>query len=76
VPWGTLIVCPLSLLSQWESELVTRIDANYRPTVYIYHGAKRTKSPHELAKYDVVLTTYAILAKEYPKSKDHLPHAG
>ncbi|KAI3817046.1 hypothetical protein L1987_10833 [Smallanthus sonchifolius] len=30
----------------------------------VYHGGIRTKNPAELARYDVVLTTYAIVAKE------------
>ncbi|KAF9623988.1 hypothetical protein IFM89_007686 [Coptis chinensis] len=35
--------------------------------VLVYHGSTRTKDPVELAKYDVVLTTYAIVANEVPK---------
>ncbi|KAL9273156.1 Helicase-like transcription factor CHR27-like protein [Drosera capensis] len=34
--------------------------------VCIYHGGSRTKDPFELAKYDVVLTTYSIVNMERP----------
>jgi SNF2 family DNA or RNA helicase len=66
-PWGTLIVTPLSLVSQWEQELSDRIAEPYRPKVCIHHGPSRTKNPYDLVKYDVVLTTYSILVQEYPK---------
>lgn len=66
-PWGTLIVCPLSLLGQWERELYDKIEPAFRPSVLVYHGPNRPKNPHLLVKYDVVITTYAILTSEYPK---------
>lgn len=66
-PWGTLIVCPLSLLAQWEQELHDRISPLYRPKVLLYHGPNRPKNPYLLVNYDVVLTTYHTLVSEYPK---------
>ena len=33
--------------------------------VVVYHGAKRTTLPAELAEADVVLTTYAIIEAEH-----------
>uniref|UniRef100_A0A7N0TW61 Uncharacterized protein n=1 Tax=Kalanchoe fedtschenkoi TaxID=63787 RepID=A0A7N0TW61_KALFE len=36
-------------------------------SVLIYHGGNRTKDPTELAKFDVVLTTYALVTNEVPK---------
>ncbi|GAA0163227.1 hypothetical protein LIER_19142 [Lithospermum erythrorhizon] len=64
---GTLVVCPASILQQWHQELYDKVAEEARLTVLIYHGSTRTKDPHELAKYDVVLTTYTIVAKEVPK---------
>lgn len=36
--------------------------------VCVHHGPKRSTIPSELAKYDVVITTYQILVSEFDKS--------
>ncbi|KAK4057555.1 hypothetical protein OIO90_001200 [Microbotryomycetes sp. JL221] len=62
----TLIVAPLSLLSQWAEELEEK--APHQFDVFIYHGKGRdgiTKAKH-LKRHDVVLTTYHTLLSEYP----------
>ncbi|GAA0169956.1 hypothetical protein LIER_24330 [Lithospermum erythrorhizon] len=64
---GTLVVCPASILQQWSQELHDKVTKEARLSVLIYHGNTRTKDPHKLAKYDVVLTTYTIVTKEVPK---------
>lgn len=66
-PWRTLIVCPLSLVSQWKDEIEGRIRDNDCPSIHVYHGQKRSKSAEDLMQYDIVLTTFATLGKEYPK---------
>lgn len=64
---GTLIVCPASVLRQWARELDDKVAEESKLSVLVYHGATRTKDPAELAKYDVVVTTYSIVAIEVPK---------
>ncbi|KZV41094.1 hypothetical protein F511_14070 [Dorcoceras hygrometricum] len=64
---GTLIVCPASVLRQWAGELDDKVTDKAKLSVLIYHGGSRTKSPAALAKYDAVLTTYAIVSNEVPK---------
>ncbi|XP_055806577.1 helicase-like transcription factor CHR28 isoform X1 [Solanum dulcamara] len=64
---GTLVVCPASVLRQWARELDEKVTDNAHLSILIYHGGSRTKKPSELAKYDVVLTTYAIVTNEVPK---------
>lgn len=66
-PWGTLIVCPLSLIDQWEKEITSKIEPAFRPSILKYHGQRRPKNPHELVKYDIIITTYSTLTGEYPK---------
>lgn len=66
-PGGTLIVCPTSVLRQWSEELHNKVTREADLSVLIYHGSNRTKNPLELAKYDVVITTYAIVSMEVPK---------
>ncbi|KAJ7942610.1 Helicase-like transcription factor CHR28 [Quillaja saponaria] len=64
---GTLVVCPASIVRQWARELDEKVADETKLSVLIYHGGSRTKDPFELATYDVVLTTYAIVTNEVPK---------
>lgn len=64
---GTLVVCPTSVLRQWADELNSKVSQKANLSVLVYHGSNRTKDPFELAKYDVVLTTYSIVSMEVPK---------
>jgi hypothetical protein len=64
---GTLVVCPASVLKQWANELTDKVSESAKLSVLVYHGGARTKDPSELAKYDVVVTTYTIVANEVPK---------
>ncbi len=65
----TLIVCPLSVLSQWESELRRRV-APGTLKVVVFHGPNRATSVSELQSCDVVLTTYATLSLEGNEAAD------
>ncbi|KAI3823900.1 hypothetical protein L1987_05345 [Smallanthus sonchifolius] len=64
---GTLVVCPTSVLRQWNEELQNKVVSEANLSVLVYYGVNRTKDPFELAKYDVVITTYAIVSMEVPK---------
>ncbi|XAR66424.1 DNA helicase [Bertholletia excelsa] len=64
---GTLVVCPTSVLRQWADELRNKVTSKANLSVLVYHGSNRVKDPYELAKYDVVLTTYSIVSMEVPK---------
>ncbi|XP_035791318.1 transcription termination factor 2-like isoform X1 [Anopheles albimanus] len=63
---GTLIVCPASLMRQWEGEITNRVKRNSL-AVCVHHGTQRDTKPRHIAKYDVVITTYNIVSRE---SKD------
>jgi SNF2 family DNA or RNA helicase len=63
---ATLIICPVSLISQWIAELREK---SSRPLkILSYHGT-RTKDPRDLVDYDVVITSYSILSKESSMSQ-------
>ncbi|CAN6919349.1 unnamed protein product [Brassica oleracea] len=64
---GTLVVCPASVVTQWARELDEKVSDESKLSVLVYHGGNRTKDPSVLAKYDVVITTYAIVTNEVPK---------
>lgn len=65
---ATLVVAPLALIRQWEAEIKDKVTADHALKVYVHHGPQRTKSAKELAKYDVVVTTYQILVSEHGSS--------
>lgn len=60
---GTLIVCPASLINQWEHEIKSKVKRGALD-VCVFHGPKRPPRARELAKFDVVITTYQILVSE------------
>ncbi|GMH05418.1 hypothetical protein Nepgr_007258 [Nepenthes gracilis] len=66
---GTLIVCPTSVLRQWAQELHSKVTSKANLSILVYHGSNRTKDPYELAKYDVVITTYSIVSMEVLKQQ-------
>ncbi|KAL2608935.1 hypothetical protein R1flu_027508 [Riccia fluitans] len=63
---GTLVVCPTSVLRQWASECKDKVNEAAGLSVLVYHGSSRKRDPEELAKYDIVLTTYSIISMEVP----------
>ena len=66
---GTLVVCNVSLVGQWQSELKKVINSDARLKVHQYHGAKRLKNAAKLSEFDVVITTYSILGTEFGAAK-------
>ncbi|NWX87225.1 TTF2 factor, partial [Nothoprocta pentlandii] len=66
---GTLIVCPASLIHHWKKEIDRHVGYG-KLRVYLYHGPNRDKHAEALSEYDVVITTYSILSKEVPTTKE------
>ncbi|XP_059784751.1 transcription termination factor 2 isoform X1 [Balaenoptera ricei] len=65
---GTLIICPASLIHHWKNE-VEKCVSNNKLRVYLYHGSNRDQRAKALSTYDIVVTTYSLLAKEIPTKK-------
>ncbi len=63
-----LIVCPTSVVPNWISELT-----KFAPTLdaLVLHGTKRTEQFQKVKKADVVLTSYALLAKDIAELKKY-----
>ena len=59
---ATLVVVPVTLVGQWIQEAKRHITADV--SLYAYHGHSRKRDPAFLAKHDVVVTTYEILASD------------
>jgi SNF2 family DNA or RNA helicase len=67
---GTLVVAPLALIKQWEAEINTKVMKSHALKVLVHHGPNRTKSADKLKQYDVVITTYQVLASEHASCGD------
>jgi SNF2 family DNA or RNA helicase len=67
---GTLIIAPLALIKQWEAEISSKISKSHALKVLVHHGPSRTKSADKLKQYDVVVTTYQVLASEHASCGD------
>lgn len=64
---NNLVICPASLAGQWKTEIEKRL-AYGKLSAHLHHGPKRTTSARELSRYDVVITTYAIVHQEFTKN--------
>ncbi|SOV24042.1 DNA repair protein rhp16, putative [Plasmodium sp. DRC-Itaito] len=62
----TLIIAPVAAVMQWKSEIEKFIDANIL-SVYVYHGNSKMISHEELIKYDIVITSYAVVEVNFRK---------
>jgi superfamily II DNA or RNA helicase len=58
---ATLLVCPTSLLGNWEREL-----AKFGPSlpVFVHHGNNRDRLPAHFKGHTIVLTTYGVVRRE------------
>ncbi|KAJ7517354.1 hypothetical protein O6H91_21G020400 [Diphasiastrum complanatum] len=69
---GTLVVCQVSVVGQWANEVKSKLAANL--SIYMYHGSKRIRDPKKLAKFDIVITTYATLGSDFSKATQATRH--
>uniref|UniRef100_A0A8C3G9K9 Helicase-like transcription factor n=1 Tax=Cyclopterus lumpus TaxID=8103 RepID=A0A8C3G9K9_CYCLU len=61
----TLILCPLSVISNWLDQFEQHVRANVKLNVYLYYGAERNRSKAFLSSQDVVITTYNVLSADF-----------
>ncbi|ETN40625.1 uncharacterized protein HMPREF1541_04902 [Cyphellophora europaea CBS 101466] len=61
----TLIISPLSVMSNWKQQAEFHVGEKHRLQVLIYHGQEaRGLSPEEMQQCDIVVTTYQTLTSE------------
>ncbi|KAL7730900.1 hypothetical protein ACLKA6_014145 [Drosophila palustris] len=65
---GTLIISPMSVMSQWADEAATKVNPNALK-VHIYHGADRRRDIElsKLRRMDMVITSYSTAVSEYKR---------
>lgn len=67
----TLIVAPVSVMSNWAQQMKRHVKADHVPKIIVYHGSEK-KRAEELVKYDVVITSYGRLAREQDADVDQV----
>ncbi|XP_050544342.1 transcription termination factor 2-like isoform X3 [Daktulosphaira vitifoliae] len=68
---GTLIVCPASLINQWEFEVLTKLKTNTLNIIQ-YYGSNKNLTEKNLLEKDIVITSYQKVMWDY-KIKDYSP---
>ncbi|EEY14814.1 transcription termination factor 2 [Verticillium alfalfae VaMs.102] len=63
----TLIVAPVSVMSNWQQQFDAHVRKDKAPKIHIHHGSAASE---ELSEYDVVITSYGKLAKERLEKTD------
>jgi len=71
----TLIIAPVGVMSNWRNQIQDHANPETAPSILIYHGSGK-KEDANLAKYDVVITSYGTLAKEYNPTAKSPPAKG
>ncbi|EME89499.1 uncharacterized protein MYCFIDRAFT_49082 [Pseudocercospora fijiensis CIRAD86] len=66
----TLVVAPVSVLSNWSGQAQFHTHDDRKLSVYTYHASGRVKMKAEdFSQYDIVLTTYGTLASDFGVKK-------
>ncbi|KAI1622935.1 SNF2 family N-terminal domain-containing protein [Exophiala viscosa] len=61
----TLIVAPLSVMSNWSQQASHHVKEKFAPRVLTYHGqGNKDLSPEQFKEYDIVITTYQTMTQE------------
>ncbi|KOS18296.1 Helicase-like transcription factor [Escovopsis weberi] len=60
---ATLIICPLSTITNWEEQIKQHICPGGL-SYHVYHGPNRIKDFAKLADFDIVITTYGSVSNE------------
>ncbi|XP_050395446.1 helicase-like transcription factor [Patella vulgata] len=68
-PRTTLIVCPLSVMNNWVSQLEEHLRRDVHLEIYTFYGINRTTDNNLLESQDIVISTYGTVASDF-KSTD------
>ncbi|KAG0155809.1 hypothetical protein PDIDSM_2982 [Penicillium digitatum] len=71
----TLIIAPVGVMSNWRNQIQDHAHKETAPSVLIYHGSGK-KEAANLAKYDVVITSYGALALDFSPNDNNAPAKG
>ncbi|ESP03729.1 hypothetical protein LOTGIDRAFT_198942 [Lottia gigantea] len=64
-PRTTLIICPLSVIYNWQCQLEEHVREDVKLKIYKFHGSHRTTDSKLLESQDVVISTYGTITAEF-----------
>ncbi|RDW69510.1 hypothetical protein BP6252_08530 [Coleophoma cylindrospora] len=69
-PGTTLIVAPVSVMSNWVQQAEKHVDSAKPLKIMTYHGSNRKQMTNkDFAEYDIIVTSYGCLSSEFaPKN--------
>jgi SNF2 family DNA or RNA helicase len=73
-PRATLIVCPVTVIANWQHEFGKFVEENYLK-VAVYIGPDRSKILTKVkrgSEFDIVLTSYETLSSDWTQYKEYL----
>ncbi|TEB29534.1 hypothetical protein FA13DRAFT_1734745 [Coprinellus micaceus] len=68
-----LVIAPTVAIMQWKNEIALHTT---NTKVLVWHGSSRESNADEFKKFDVVLTTYAVLESSYRKQQSGFKRKG
>lgn len=67
---ATLILAPVSVMSNWSTQMERHVKQQDALRVMFYHGTRKQPiTPKEIDKYDVVISTYDSVSSEWHSQK-------
>jgi DNA repair protein RAD16 len=63
------VVAPTVALRQWSEEMSNHVAEEGKLSIYFFHGQKRVNEESELLKYDIVVTSYAVIESAFRKQQ-------
>lgn len=66
---ATLIIVPLSVLSNWETQIVEHFTEDSDIKFHVYYGNGRNVKPSFLEAQDIIITTYQCVVADMPPAK-------
>ncbi|EOA81007.1 uncharacterized protein SETTUDRAFT_174657 [Exserohilum turcica Et28A] len=72
---ATLILAPVSVMSNWSSQMKTHIKPEHALRVMFWHGQRKEPiTPKDIEKYDIVISTYESISSDwYSQKKPTVP---
>jgi SWI/SNF-related matrix-associated actin-dependent regulator of chromatin subfamily A3 len=64
-PGPTLVVAPVTVMSNWQQQVARHIKEEVAPDVIVYHGNNKNFTKEDMKKSGVVITSYGTLATSF-----------